>query len=124
MNLALSMQYYDGSSFATLLDDNCTTYAAEDLSLNPSAYSGNLGAGETAVLPLPPTSVVLGEEDPGAPLRLSAPGLGNDGAGEIRLDVPAWLEFDWRGSGDTDPTARIVFGRFRGHDRIVYKAEM
>jgi MSHA biogenesis protein MshQ len=54
---------------------------------------------------------------------LSAPGFGNDGSVSVILDVPDWLEFDWFGSGAADPAGTATFGRFRGHDRIIYWSE-
>jgi len=37
--------------------------------------------------------------------------------------VPVWLEFDGLGTGDQDPEGPATFGRFRGHDRIIYWSE-
>ena len=37
-----------------------------------------------------------------------------------------WLLFDWDsdGSNDDDPTARITFGIFKGHDALIYTREI
>ncbi|MGL5471157.1 MAG: DUF6701 domain-containing protein, partial [Shewanella sp.] len=45
------------------------------------------------------------------------------------LDVPTWLEWYWNWNGVTpsslsDPRASAFFGRYRGHDRIIYWREV
>jgi MSHA biogenesis protein MshQ len=59
---------------------------------------------------------------------LSAPGVGNTGAITVDVDLTAhpWLRFDWDADGmndDDPPQASGVFGRYRGHDRIIYWSE-
>ena len=34
-----------------------------------------------------------------------------------------WLQFNWRDFGDEDPSAVIIFGAYRGNDRIIYRGE-
>ncbi|MGO1297366.1 MAG: DUF6701 domain-containing protein, partial [Vibrio sp.] len=34
-----------------------------------------------------------------------------------------WLQFNWRGLGDEDPSTLITFGVYRGNDRIIYRGE-
>ncbi|WP_375751507.1 DUF6701 domain-containing protein [Vibrio sp. HN007] len=34
-----------------------------------------------------------------------------------------WLRYNWRGVGDEDPSAVIVFGIYRGNDRIIFRGE-
>ncbi len=57
-------------------------------------------------------------------LNLKAPGTGNSGALAISADAPAWLEFDWTGSGDSDPNARATFGIFNRNTSIIYQREL
>jgi MSHA biogenesis protein MshQ len=119
----LEAQRFDGGAFVVESADNCTTY--QSLGATLSGYSGNLEAGDTAVIaPGPATSFIGGQANPTAPLMLSAPGMGNDGAADVVFDAPAWLEFDWIGSGVTDPRATVRFGRYRGHDRVIYWREL
>ena len=56
-------------------------------------------------------------------LNLMAPVGGAAGALRIGADVPDWLEFDWSGAGNQDPSGVATFGRFRGHDRIIFWRE-
>ncbi len=123
LGVALEAQYFNGTLFTRNTLDTCTTYTSTQASL--SGYSGNLSAGETTVTaPATATSLVSGESSASAPLLLSAPGIGNDGAVDIRLDAPAYLEFDWSGTGVTDPTGNARFGRYRGDDRIIFWREL
>ncbi|MGL4936292.1 DUF6701 domain-containing protein, partial [Shewanella sp.] len=44
------------------------------------------------------------------------------------LDVPAWLEWYWNWNGNqpaqlAEPRASAFFGRYRGHDKIIYWRE-
>jgi MSHA biogenesis protein MshQ len=122
LGVALEAQYFDGSLFARNVLDGCTTYSRAAASL--SAFSGNLAAGETSVTaPIAGTTLITGESNPSTPLLLSAPGVGNDGAVDVRLDVAPHLEFDWSGSGAADPTGNARFGRYRGNDRIIFWKE-
>ncbi len=66
-----------------------------------------------------------------ARLVFGAPGAGNDGAFnvDVNLTNDAWLRSDWNNNGDTGddlivPPAEISFGRYRGHDRIIYWQEV
>ncbi|OEF28464.1 DUF6701 domain-containing protein [Vibrio rumoiensis] len=34
-----------------------------------------------------------------------------------------WLQFNWRDFGDEDPSTVVMFGAYRGNDRIIYRGE-
>ncbi|MCP3701045.1 MAG: MSHA biogenesis protein MshQ [Aliivibrio sp.] len=38
------------------------------------------------------------------------------------LDQP-WLQFNWRGQGDEDPSTVVTFGIYRGNDRVIFRGE-
>lgn len=117
----LEAQYFDGV-FQPNTADNCTTYAIAQGVLG--SYSGNLIAGATALItPVAATALVSGGSNPNARLTLSAPGIGRDGSVNVTLDVPTHLEFDWTGAGLVDPVGTAWFGRYRGHDRIIFWRE-
>ena len=123
LGMTIEAQFYDGSLFAPNALDNCTTYAMSQATL--SNYGGNLNAGETSVTaPTAATALVSGDSDPTKALLLAAPGIGNDGSVDVKLDAPTHLEFDWFGAGATDPVGEARFGRFRGNDRIVFWREL
>lgn len=124
LDVGLEAQVYDGSAFGQHTADDCSVYAAAVASLDGSTYSGNLGPGDTTpVAPAASTLLQSGAHDVLAPLTLSAPGLGNEGSVDVILDVADWLEFDWLGSGTQDPAGTATFGRYRGHDRIIFWQE-
>jgi MSHA biogenesis protein MshQ len=122
LGLPLAAQMFTGDAFEQNPADSCSSYDAVSLSLG--GYAGNLEAGETTVIgPAGLATFTGGAVDPGNPPSLAAPGFGNDGSVLVTLDVGPWLEFDWHGSGLADPAATASFGRFRGHDRIIYWGE-
>ncbi|MCW8885178.1 MAG: LamG domain-containing protein [Motiliproteus sp.] len=125
LNVPLQLQYYNGSGFVVNGDDSCTTYIDTDASLDHSSYgSDNLDSGETSITdPTTATAVSAGNSLVATPLVLSAPDEGNEGQVDVIYDAPGWLEFDWLGAGDTDPQGQATFGRYRGHDRIIYWRE-
>ncbi|WP_250656328.1 DUF6701 domain-containing protein [Alkalimarinus coralli] len=48
---------------------------------------------------------------------------------KIRHAFEWWLKYDWDGSGSISgsvdaPSATATFGRYRGHDRIIYWREV
>ncbi len=122
LRVPLVAQAFDGAAFVAHDADQCTPYTAGAVSLDD--FSGNLDPGETSVLALLGAPALTdGRDDDGDPIRLAAPGIGNDGSTRVRVDVPGYLEFDWQGSGAEDPSASAAFGRYRGHDRIIYRRE-
>jgi hypothetical protein len=122
LDVPLEAEVFTDGAFLPHRADACSLYAGTAAAL--VGHQGALQPGETAVAgPVGTTALVSGAADPADPLVLAAPGPGNDGSVELRLDVAPWLEFPWLGAGDTDPRARLSFGRFRGHDRIIYWGE-
>jgi MSHA biogenesis protein MshQ len=57
-------------------------------------------------------------------LWLRAPGAGNVGILDLTPTVPVWLQFNWRGTGSTVPTARIGFGVYQGDRRAIHEREV
>ncbi|ROR34194.1 DUF6701 domain-containing protein [Inmirania thermothiophila] len=129
LQLPLRIEYWgdpdgDGvASFVTHADDACTTVAASAVSL--SGYTGNLdpadldGDGDG----LPDVAVTL-SAGAGSVALTQAPGAGNDGAAEVGVDAPVWLEYDWKGTGAADPAARATWGVYRGDDYRIYQREL
>jgi hypothetical protein len=115
----LEAQIYSNGAFIEHAVDNCSTY--QDVGMALSNYQGNLAAGETGVIgPAAPTALVGGHTNAALPALLAAPGFDNEGSVDVEFTVPGWLQYDWLGAGDINPTATATFGRYRGHDRIVY----
>lgn len=139
LGVPMHSQYYvdAATGFVTHIGDSCT----DSVSLTFSAFSGNLGAGDTCVMDSgSPGQSGMGCAAP-APLsrqfrepplagefnlNLLAPGSGNDGALNVSAVVPSWLRFDWDSSlpGEEDPVGRVSFGIFRGSDTTIYQREL
>ena len=52
---------------------------------------------------------------------------GRYGVLEFQYSTPSWLTYNWDESLDQseeDPTSRVTFGRYRGHDNIIYWKEL
>lgn len=135
LKIPMSAEFYNGSNFVTNTDDDCSTYNATDMRVAPnlknSGTTSPSGSG-VAISGLAPLSNQI---------ELSAPGDGKDGIAELCLDVERWLKFDWNNDGldlgqvcdttgtptmgDNDnPMSTATFGRYRGHDRIIYWREI
>ncbi|MEQ8857041.1 MAG: LamG domain-containing protein [Pseudomonadales bacterium] len=122
LRVPLVAQIFTGAAFEAHGADNCSVYAATDVTLG--GYTGNLEDGDTAVIgPVGGATLLGGAADPANPLELAAPDFGNDGTVDVSVDVDPWLEFDWQGTGLADPVGTAAFGRHRGHDRIIFWGE-
>ena len=112
LSLELSSEYYNAvganTGFIINNDDNCTVLGAGDISF--SNYLNDLSIGET-------TASISSWVNGRGSLILSAPGIGNTGGVDITLDVPNWLEFDYKGLGISDPNAKASFGLFNSQSR-------
>lgn len=38
-------------------------------------------------------------------------------------DEQPWLQYNWRGLGDEDPSTVVTFGIYRGNDRVIFRGE-
>ncbi|WP_207063779.1 DUF6701 domain-containing protein [Motiliproteus sp. SC1-56] len=121
LSVPLTAEYFDGSGFALNRLDGCTVYRAGQAELDHAPYGDdNLTPGDTEMLaPQAETTLQGGVSAVGGALQVAAPGEGREGQVDLILDVGAWLEFDWDGSGQRDPKAQLTFGRYRGHDRVI-----
>jgi MSHA biogenesis protein MshQ len=48
----------------------------------------------------------------------------NTGPMDITATVPNWLQFNWKGTGNTNPTARATFGIYKGNNKFIYIREL
>ncbi len=138
--MPMSAQYWNGSDWVLNADDTCTSGIT--LSLTDPVASDGLIPAELCVWDTgSPGNSGLGCTTPAAAnklfaepplitdggnfnLNFKAPGSGNTGALDVTASVSDYLKFDWRGSGDTDPTARASFGVYKGNNPQIYFREL
>jgi len=141
----VSVQYFDGNGYVTnTLDSTCTSIsltlsdpdssdaltngagdsAGQTCIWDDDAESGSSNCSAGSLLPGP-----VSEQFAEPPLAgnfntwLKAPGAGYTGNMDINGTAPVWLQYDWTGSGLSNPSGRASFGLFRGDDRIIYWRE-
>jgi MSHA biogenesis protein MshQ len=125
LSMSLRAEYWNGIGFIVNTADSCTALSTANLALTASPVT----------LATTPTiaSTPLAAGDAG--LVLSAPGAGNRGTVEVRLDLGAggaiapWLRYDWPADGldgvfDDDPIGLATFGIFAGDDPVIFRREV
>lgn len=115
LNLPVPMvaQYYNGTSFVTNTLDNCTTVPVPT---TPNATTGLATTlTTTATLSSP---LIAGNGN----LKLSKPNA--KGYVDITIAAPTWLQYNWKGAGLTNPTARATFGIYKNANEFIYMREM
>lgn len=130
-------EYWDGTRFTRATIDNCTRIPREEMIFPGGSLTDDsnrtvaIGGGSTTASynNLTGTEVVFGSGR--AEQLFSAPGAGATGSFDVSVDLQAlsWLRFDWDQDGDYNdelqlPPARIGFGSYRGHDRVIYWREV
>ncbi|MFI3157395.1 MAG: hypothetical protein QX199_14700 [Methylococcaceae bacterium] len=116
--MPLTAEYWNGSSWVSNAADSCTALVA------PTVGNGGLAlnlanAGTTAAATWN-SPLVSGDGG----LSLGAPGATHTGYVDVTVASPAWLDFNWRGAGDTDPSARATFGIYTGNNNFIYIREL
>ncbi len=137
--LPLTAQYWNGTGWITNAADSCTTISAANFAfVFPVATSNNLTACETAL-------AITGSA-PTFTATLSKPGNNNNGWVDLTLNLAGasgnqcssvggigatatsaakfWLQYNWRGIGNTNPTARATFGVYKGNKKQIYFREL
>lgn len=126
-------EYWNGANWVLNGDDSCTTatYGLGSQVDNASLgylFDPDLAAGQSISRTGASSAFQAGQFDL---LWRAMTSSGNLYRGQVTapLDVPAWLEWYWNWSGVTpttlsDPRASAYFGRYRGHDRIIYWREV
>jgi MSHA biogenesis protein MshQ len=141
LQVPMRAEFFNGTTFVTHAQDVCT--AVTLLPIADANPADSLVPGETCVQDGgSPGASGQGCAAPGPLLErrytavppvgaggqftlwLRAPGAGNVGVLDVTPTVPAWLQFDWRGSGPTAPTARVGFGVYQGDRRAIHQREV
>ncbi|MEQ1668769.1 MAG: DUF6701 domain-containing protein, partial [Sulfuriferula sp.] len=109
----MAAQYYNGTAFITNAADNCTIVP---IPATPTASTGLLTSLTTTATLSSPFSAGDGK------LKLSKPNA--KGYVDITIAAPAWLQYNWKGTGLTNPTARATFGVYKNANEFIYMREM
>jgi hypothetical protein len=122
--IPMQTQYWNGHMFVTNTLDNATSFSLttdvsiEDISLLPAS---------TTVVNSGIDYFLSGQ----AGVLLSSPGEGNLGRVLIKVNVPAWLQYNWPTQNASslntfsdNPAAEASFGIYRGDDRTLYWREV
>ena len=141
--LRVSAQYYTATGFVGNSDDSCSRFNGTNIAM-AFVPSTNLSACETTAVPTGAVSLVDGQA---SGLRLAAPGVGNDGSVDLRINLGAasgstcsaigaaptaasfsaldFLRGNWGGvpAWDQDPAARATFGIYRNAAEFLYLQE-
>ncbi|MCU8104350.1 MSHA biogenesis protein MshQ [Shewanella sp. SM101] len=126
-------EYWNGSSWALNTADNCTTavyalgskvdHSALGYNFDPDLVVGQsvVRSGGTATFQAGQFELLW--------QAVTTSGLPYRGQVTAPLDVSTWLEWYWNWNGVsptavTEPRASAYFGRYRGHDKIIYWREV
>ncbi|MCR4332116.1 MAG: hypothetical protein NUV34_05350 [Sulfuricaulis sp.] len=141
LSMPMRVEYYEDTTvsapatnppvtgWVTNSTDTCTSLSLPNLDLQNAVHVPAPGPGQGVatinikVAPNFPSTVTVVSPTAGTgELSFSAPGTGGDGYADARLDLSArsWLQFDWNGTGSTDPTGRATFGLYRGSPKHIY----
>ncbi|MFO7830365.1 MAG: DUF6701 domain-containing protein, partial [Desulfuromonadaceae bacterium] len=121
--IEISAEYYDETIDIFRLNtiDSCTSYDAGEIDWDTAEYfdgltqnitatgTGNLVNGRNTF------SIHNGDD--------SEKGPGATGHVLYEFPTDSFLQYDWNGDGDENPTARATFGIFKGNESIIYLRE-
>jgi MSHA biogenesis protein MshQ len=144
LNLAIpaAAQYYNGNAWITNIDDKCTsttlsfTPVGTDITGKTCVLESANNSGKGCAAPVTGNYQFLeggitGTDSNGVAgfagnfnLWLKATGSGNAGALDVTADVASYLQFNWRGLGNANPTARASFGLYKGDNKVIYSREL
>ena len=142
VTIPLRVEYWNGNSFVISDTDNATTFNGahyckqtiwpESSSASNSALSGdNLGGIDSGVdrhnlKATANTNNSALREQVRFWLRLAST---PPQTREMNVDCESghveqpWLQYNWRGLGDEDPSTVVTFGIYRGNDRVIFRGE-
>jgi MSHA biogenesis protein MshQ len=141
MSIPFLAEYWSGNGWMTNIADTCsgdvTLGAGNAVSVTLSAFpatcvqdNGNPGrSGAGCATAGSPAQRFKEGATPGIGfvgdfnLWIKAPGAGNIGTVTVTGNVPAWLQYPWSGGAAINPTARAIFGVYKGVNELIYQRE-
>jgi MSHA biogenesis protein MshQ len=122
-DIEISAEYYDETNELFRLNtiDSCTSYDAGEIDWNDAQYfdglSQNIASTGTGNLEKGRNTFSIHQVgDPET-------GPGTTGYVLYKFPTDPWLQYDWDGEGDVNPSARATFGIFKGNEHIIYLRE-
>ncbi len=136
--VTLQTEFWNGTEFVLNATDSCTVISAADILFdgNDLTVNGNrivtVGGGtSTGNFSMYNVGTSFEMQNGSAGLVFTPPGATNLGSFNVNIDLTnySWLRNDWDSDDDfandlTLPTLEIDFGRYRGHDRIIFWQEV
>lgn len=132
LNVELTAEYYDGTSFVQNGDDDCTSLTLSSHVDLTSIDSGTQDGDQAMIIGAGTTSITSGNPvlaNGSHWFAFSAPGIDNVGFVKIEIDLTAanmgWLMFDWDddASFDNHPVGRATFGIISRPKELIYTRE-
>jgi MSHA biogenesis protein MshQ len=133
--MGMTAEYFNGSSFVTNSTDLCSVAT---LTITDPLNTDSLAPANTCIWDsnnLSGSFKCTGSAPGGESYRegasltagsfnlyLKAPG--QSGSLAVNAAVANWLQFNWQGSGVTNPSATATFGVFKGDDKVIYFREV
>lgn len=139
VTIPLRVEYWNGNSFVISDSDNATTfnganYCKQTIWPDPSSQSNSVLSGANSdgidsgvdrhnLEAIADTNNTTLREQVRFWLNLTEDkASSNCSSGSPTNDQP-WLQYNWRGQGDEDPSTLVTFGIYRGNDRIIFRGE-
>lgn len=142
VTVPLRVEYWNGNDFVISDTDNATTfnganYCKQTIWPDPSSSSGSSLSGSNlngidSGVDRSNLEAIADSSNPDLReqvrfwLRLASTSpqtSETNVACESGYEDQPWLQYNWRGQGDEDPSTVVTFGIFRGNDRVIFRSE-
>lgn len=134
VKVSLRAEYWDGDSYVQNQDDNGSQFMTSQHCVlsniaNSDAYLTDTNGGENRQTVDDGSSdiVLAGQVTSQREIARIFLRQGETQPNGVDCDWSAgdqrWLQFNWRDYGDEDPSTVVVFGAYRGNDRVIYRGE-
>ncbi|WP_016954612.1 DUF6701 domain-containing protein [Catenovulum agarivorans] len=137
LTLPISIKIYDGGNWNTSSADNTTSLPSSIFTIGSQTHAigenwfnqYSLATGATSNLLYPATTTNMINAQSGLlNFLFAAPGEGNQGSLALQATLSSYpfLQYDWDQDGnlDTNITTELVWGIYRGNDRIIHWREI
>lgn len=139
VTIPLRVEYWNGNGFVISDSDNATTfnganYCKQTIWPDPSSSSGstlsgsnlsgiNSGVDKHNLEAIADTNNADLREQVRFWLKLTEDEASSNCSSGSPTNEQPWLQYNWRGQGDEDPSTVVTFGIYRGNDRIIFRGE-